>query len=452
MMTWSWRWSISVTILVLFILVHLFFAIDRDAGAFLTIAQGILDGYKPYRDFFDHKPPGIYYTLAVVLALSSRSVWGAKVFLLLIALVVLGFIARVLKIDGDSRTVWWGTCLGALGWVVYQGYTLVTETIVACLVAVSLAELLRPNPRWGIAGVLVGLATLFKQPAVLFLLPVGFYALLVHPKSLWKALVGFAGVLAISVSLLIISGIALPAFQQTVLANIGYIQNYDLREIIKGDFSLYFAAAPLWTAALLPLLIHPKDPKVQFLASMLIASWLPAFLRPTSHYLLPAVPVGAILAAWGAREVEQSLSERLFAVPSLLIIFPLGLFLVFSTLAAFSHLYLFQQIRAGHILADLTSPDEPVLVIGAEPQYYFLAHRYPPGKDLYLLPVNYHEQKETEMLGYLRSGQVNIVAVADTPPTALYASKIRAFVETHCWRLMELPSIHLTIWKCEARK
>ncbi|MGB9879387.1 MAG: hypothetical protein ACPLRM_01370, partial [Anaerolineae bacterium] len=82
-------------------------------------------------------------------------------------------------------------------------------------------------------------------------------------------------------------------------------------------------------------------------------------------------------------------------------------------------------------------------------QYYFLARRYPPGKDLYLLSVNYHEWKEMEMIGYLRSGQVNIVAVANTPPTALYASRIRAYVETHCSCLMDLRSISLTIWKCE---
>ncbi len=178
MMTCAWRRFILIAILILFTLVHLFFAIERDAGAFLTIAQGILEGYRPYHDFFDHKPPGIYYTLAVVLALSYRSIWGAKVFLLLVALAVLGFIAKVLqRIDGDSVAVWWGACLGALGWVVYQGYTLVTETMVTCLVVASLVGLLRPNPRWGVAGLLVGLATLFKQPAVLFLLPISFYAL-----------------------------------------------------------------------------------------------------------------------------------------------------------------------------------------------------------------------------------------------------------------------------------
>lgn len=441
---------ILVGILVPFLIVHLLFAIDRDAGAFLTIAQGILDGYMPYRDLFDHKPPGIYYILAVPLALSNGSIWGAKVFLSLMAIVVLILIAKAIQAaSNDSRTVWWGVCLGALGWIVYQGYTLVTETMVAWLVAAIMVCLLRVHPRWEIAGVLTGLAILFKQPAVLFLFPVLFYAFVTHSK-LWGTLGGFWGILAVSVLLLTISGIALPAFQQIIWVNIGYVQDIDLRETVKGVFSLYFVAAPLWAAALLPIITRHKDSKIQFLAGMLIAAWLPALLHPTSHYLLPAVPVGAILAAWGAREVEQNLPDRLSMAPILLLILPLTFSLIFPTLATFSHLFLFQQIQAGHILANLTAPDEPILVIGAEPQYYFLAHRYPPGKDLYLLPVNYQEQKELEMIGYLRSGWVNIVAIADTPPTPLYAARIRAYVEEHCSVVKELPVISLTIWTCKA--
>jgi len=55
--------------------------------------------------------------------------------------------------------------------VVYQGYTLVTETLMACMVAGALIPLISDKPRVGLAGFLIGLATLFKQPALLFLIP-----------------------------------------------------------------------------------------------------------------------------------------------------------------------------------------------------------------------------------------------------------------------------------------
>ncbi len=40
---------------------------DRDEGAYITVAQGMLDGKVPYRDLFDHKPPLVYGWYAAVV-------------------------------------------------------------------------------------------------------------------------------------------------------------------------------------------------------------------------------------------------------------------------------------------------------------------------------------------------------------------------------------------------
>jgi len=181
---------------------------------------------------------------------------------------------------------------------------------------------------------------------------------------------------------------------------------------------------------------------------MLATAWFPALLNPAPHYLLPAVPIAAILAGIGIRELEQSLAKRLAPALVLLTIFPLWVSTLFPTAAAFSHMILLQQIQAGRTLANLSNPDEPILVVAAEPQYYFLAHRYPPGKDLYLLAINYTPKKETEMISYLQSGQVSVIAIVDTPPTSRYASRIRNYAETHCRLAASFPDLTLNIWKC----
>ena len=446
----TWRWLILTCILVPFLLVHLFFALDRDGGTFLTIAQGLLDGRLPYRDFFDHKPPGIYYALSVPLALSKGSVWAAKVFLLLVAVGTLGLIAWALRtLRTDHRAVWWSIAFGALGWVVYQGYTLVTETLMACMVAGALISLTSDKPRVGLAGFLIGLATLFKQPALLFLIPLLVYTSLVCPVwAPWKAIIGFAAALFIGGSLLIALGIGRNAWEQVVLANLLAPPIGELREIIKGDFQRFLEGSPLWVTAGLPLLSQFRDRRILLLASMLAMAWLPALLNPTPHYLLPAVPIAATLAGMGIRELEQYLANRLAPALVLLTLFPLWVSTLFPTAAAFSHMALFQQIQAGWTLANLSNPDEPILVVAAEPQYYFLAHRYPPGKDLYLLAINYTPQKEMEMIGHLQSGQVSVIATVDTPPTSRYASRIRTYVETHCRLAASFPDLALNIWKC----
>lgn len=48
----------------------------KDSGAFLYIGQQILDGSVPYRDFWDHKGPVIYYINALGLWLGQGSIWG----------------------------------------------------------------------------------------------------------------------------------------------------------------------------------------------------------------------------------------------------------------------------------------------------------------------------------------------------------------------------------------
>jgi len=49
---------------------------NRDSGVFLYAGQRILGGEIPYRDFWDHKPPGIFYLNALGLVIGGGSPWG----------------------------------------------------------------------------------------------------------------------------------------------------------------------------------------------------------------------------------------------------------------------------------------------------------------------------------------------------------------------------------------
>ena len=52
--------------------------VSNDAGAYLAVADAILAGKLPYRDLFDHKPPGIYYLFAAVLAAPNARCWPCR--------------------------------------------------------------------------------------------------------------------------------------------------------------------------------------------------------------------------------------------------------------------------------------------------------------------------------------------------------------------------------------
>ena len=61
------RWPIVAGLLLLAVLLHLRFLaepLERDEGAYAYVATRILAGDLPYRDVFDHKPPGVHYAYA----------------------------------------------------------------------------------------------------------------------------------------------------------------------------------------------------------------------------------------------------------------------------------------------------------------------------------------------------------------------------------------------------
>ena len=57
--------------------------LQQDEGVFLTIGQNLSRGYLPYRDFFDHKPPGIHWLFAAIYYVFGNNVLWYKIVLIL---------------------------------------------------------------------------------------------------------------------------------------------------------------------------------------------------------------------------------------------------------------------------------------------------------------------------------------------------------------------------------
>jgi len=56
-----------------------------DDSLYLKEGQLILDGFKPYRDFYDNKPPALYYVSAAIAAVGGRGWLAPRIFLFLFA-------------------------------------------------------------------------------------------------------------------------------------------------------------------------------------------------------------------------------------------------------------------------------------------------------------------------------------------------------------------------------
>ena len=75
------------TLLILFLVLILQFALripflneplEVDEGAYAYMGQRVLAGDVPYRDFFDHKPPVIYYINALILKTFGETIFSIR--------------------------------------------------------------------------------------------------------------------------------------------------------------------------------------------------------------------------------------------------------------------------------------------------------------------------------------------------------------------------------------
>jgi len=100
---------ILLAILLLFVLLRfptLYEPFGRDQGIFATIASGLLDWNIPYRDLWDHKPPGIYFLYALafrIFGIKMRSISLFDGFYTLCTLLLLFTLTKELF---DRRTAY----------------------------------------------------------------------------------------------------------------------------------------------------------------------------------------------------------------------------------------------------------------------------------------------------------------------------------------------------------
>ena len=179
-----------------------------DDSVYLKAGQLMLDGLKPYRDFYDNKPPGVYYVSAAIAAVGGRGWLAPRVFLFLFAAgFQVGFVSWLQRrFDAGVATIT-AVFLG-LAYPLCQGYSLHTEPFGAVAASAACALLLADAPSWRhwlAAGALAGVATAFKQTGVLYLGAFMVFALFdaprtgglsTLPKTLAALTAGFLGAVA----------------------------------------------------------------------------------------------------------------------------------------------------------------------------------------------------------------------------------------------------------------
>ena len=157
--------------------------LERDSGVFHYIGWLITQGKIPYRDVWDHKPPVIFFINALGLLLAGGSrwgVWGLEAFFLILS----GEISLILLkkhfglFPGFLATLAWVISLPYLlcGWDFATEYGLLFQFLFLWVFSKSIAQE-KTGKYWFLLGVLSGLLFLCKQNLVGISLAAGMVAI-----------------------------------------------------------------------------------------------------------------------------------------------------------------------------------------------------------------------------------------------------------------------------------
>jgi 4-amino-4-deoxy-L-arabinose transferase-like glycosyltransferase len=393
---------------------------ERDEGTYATIAQGVLRGELPYRDYFDHKPPLIYlwYALSFVLfgesiiapRIAASLVWsGTTVIVYLVAAQI--FSARA----GMTAALLFALSSGVV-MLQANANTEVFMILPATLCLYSATRVLQGAGGWWLLalGVAGGLSVLTKQVAFVGVMAAAGFVV-VHAFRVDGARHAARAAAIISFGALVVTGIVLApfilrgAFDDFMYATWTYNRVYALqiplenriRFEIDGMKFFVIVAAPfalLGTVGLIRAAWLGRRKDVTLLMIWIGAAYAGVVLsgRAFPHYYVGLLPALAVLGGHGIP--DASIARRLM-LPVLCVAILVSALLnttVYSQptpeakhTARFPNVQPEMQNASRAValrIAELTSPDEAIFEYGRETQLYFYAARRPAARFIYDRP------------------------------------------------------------------
>jgi hypothetical protein len=401
--------------------------LDRDEGAYGYIGANLASGTMPYRDAFDHKPPGIYVFYAFA------SLGPDKVTSIRLASAIL-FAASLLLVFGITARLYGRTAglVAALAWAALgnsvqlgaaraNGEQLMVPFLLLALWSFQ-KGIKKGSARWLLAsGLATGIAVLMKQVAVLPALALfAFLGLRAVGQRDWRRSTAAASVLAVGAALPLLAtviyfgaaGALDELYSAVVTFNSTYVRQY--WESGQAQLDNFDPILTPWTyVALGSIFLYPFVKRGDRGWHLLIVAWTFANLvgakmglRDFPHYFVPVMPGIAILA--GA--CISSVSERLVTVlkgapwlwPALAMGAAIGLFawqaddytdfyfgstptqMAKAEFGPQGDLVFARSEEVASYVRASTEPEEEILVWAAEAQIYFLSERRAASRYIYI--------------------------------------------------------------------
>jgi dolichyl-phosphate-mannose-protein mannosyltransferase len=439
--------------------------LERDEGEYAYIGWRLGHNELPYRDWFDQKPPAVFFIYRVALSLPFEPVRAIHfVGLLFVAISTCALFCLALRFL-DCFWAWLGAALFALlsADPLVQGTAANTELFMLCPLILSqivfftaAAKNQRNVSLMTLVGALTGIAFMFKQVAIVnWFLLAAFYPVFVRGEKRLRSAVSFiawsaAGLLTV-VGLVVLyfwTHGGLYEFVDNVFTHnlkyIGAVEASARLEYCWGTLTILARTQTIvWMFAAVGLVALLRSTSTKW--SILLVAWLVTSAIGVSasgyffaHYFQQLLPPLALAAGAGAEWLGGLTFLRIF--PLWVRRAALGLTLaVLPAVTLWPFLFVYtpaeavRKIYPGNFFAEMrdfaqrietvTPPDASVFIFGAEPELLFYAHRRSATRYIFLFPLYgpYGNTREKQMAAALEVERAQ-------PSTAVYLPNALFFV------------------------
>ena len=394
--------------------------ITQDEGVFLTIGKYLNQGWLPYQDMVDHKPPAIHFLFAALFMVFGTSVWVIKIALIASVAgtaVLLGKISELLKPGAG----WYAATIFLFLMTQFEGYFLITEPFMLLPLLLCIWLILRwsqSGRSMFVAGVCAAIVTLFKQTGILSVLPLLLLVYKAPKKSIMSLVAGFVvPFLALGIYLFAKREIG-EAWHQVVTLTLMSYPREPLGYILQSLKTNFTWTLPIWMLALVGL--STKIPNKKILGALVLLPLPFMFFRHYPHYWVQVLPFVALISA----AVLVKFRKPALTVATLVFCLAIANGKVSQDMGPN-----YNRLRAQFDVAKILR-DDPAKVVLAENQFsgfYFLLPQKNLNKFLYITEITNAVGAEQQTISDLQRSQSVIILWPEDPNFA-YAKDLQKFI------------------------
>ncbi|HPO13799.1 MAG TPA: glycosyltransferase family 39 protein [Candidatus Hydrogenedentes bacterium] len=291
-----------------------------DGGHYAFVARRIINGMFPYRDIYDHKPPGIYYIHGLFIAIFgdiSLALWIEDVLLIAITAVIL-FVYMRKYLSRDWSLLYASLYIVLVNATLYFYFQPGWIEIPAALFLLSAYLLTMESKTWkghACAGIAVACCVMTQQTAILTCLPIWIW--LLARRDIKACTAHFAAIILLAVCFCFWYA-AMGVLDEFLYFAVFFNRYYVQENLPTLDIQRFKGIAYLLTPFLLVIYLVPFGVRRFGTKYVLLLMWtisavtiIPiAGKRMYSHYFINwAIPLTLVMGlGWAARQ-EKGFSK-----------------------------------------------------------------------------------------------------------------------------------------------